>query len=180
MVPVLQVEGDPLEVGPQGGVLMHEGGLGQPRLLQGTGLQVIQLLREPRAQFLQESHVPRSRGRVRAEEVEDLLGHHVDHREGLRLLEPLAIKQLLGEGKVIGVVVTRAGGESPHLSQERQDPPVAQAVGVGQVASQTAQGVAAEQHQGHREGAGQGHRGSCRGCGPGCAGQVWEPRLQLL
>ena len=77
-----------------------------------------------------------------------MLGHLVEHRDGFSLLQLAATQYLLGECEVIPVL--QAGGrvDPPQLSQERQDPPVGQAVGVRQVAAQRADGVAAEQQQG--------------------------------
>ena len=56
------------------------------------------------------------------------------------------------------------------MSQECQDPPVGRAVGVRQVATQRADGVAAEQQQGQEEGPGWGHLGPCRCLWPGEVG----------
>ena len=50
-----------------------------------AGVQVIQLLMESSAELLQEGGVPGSRGALCVEEVEGLLEHLVEHREGLGL-----------------------------------------------------------------------------------------------
>ena len=53
--------------------------------LPQAGVQVIQLLMESSAELLQEGGVPGSRGALCVEEVEALLEHLVEHREGLGL-----------------------------------------------------------------------------------------------
>ena len=50
-----------------------------------AGVQVVQLLMESSAELLQEGGVPGSRGALCVEEVEALLEHLVEHREGLGL-----------------------------------------------------------------------------------------------
>ncbi|XP_072816748.1 uncharacterized protein [Vicugna pacos] len=59
--------------------------------LHQTGVQVLQLLMESSAEFVQEGGVPGSRGALCVEEVEDLLEHLVEDRDGLGLLELAAI-----------------------------------------------------------------------------------------
>ena len=53
--------------------------------LPQAGVQVVQLLMESSAELLQKSGVPGSRGALCVEEVEALLEHLVEHREGLGL-----------------------------------------------------------------------------------------------
>ena len=53
--------------------------------LPQAGVQVVQLLMESSAELLQEGGVPGSRGALCVEEVEALLEHLVEHREGLGL-----------------------------------------------------------------------------------------------
>ena len=53
--------------------------------LPQAGVKVVQLLMESSAELLQEGCVPGSRGALCVEEVEALLEHLVEHREGLGL-----------------------------------------------------------------------------------------------
>ena len=50
-----------------------------------AGIQVVQLLMESSVELLQEGGVPGSRGALCVEEVEAVLEHLVEHREGLGL-----------------------------------------------------------------------------------------------
>lgn len=67
----LQIEGDSLEVFPQGqkAVLIHHGPPFHTHLLHQTGFQVIQMLIKPSAEFVQEGLVPSSKGALYSEEV---------------------------------------------------------------------------------------------------------------
>ena len=69
-----------------------------------AGIQVVQLLMESSAELLQESGVPGSRGALCVEEVEGLLEHLVEPRDGLGLLELAALHYLLGESEVFSVL----------------------------------------------------------------------------
>ncbi|KAI4542049.1 hypothetical protein MG293_007428 [Ovis ammon polii] len=71
-----------------------------------AGIQVVQLLMESRAELLQESGVPGSRRAFCVEEVEALLEHLVEHRDGLGLLELAATHLLLRESEVFPVPQT--------------------------------------------------------------------------
>ena len=77
-----------------------------------------------------------------------MLGHLMEHRDGLSLLQLAATQSLLGECEVISVLQAGGRGDPSQLLQEHQDPPVGQAEGVRQMAVQRADGVAAEQQQG--------------------------------
>ena len=118
--------------------------------LPQAGVQVIQLLMESSEELLQEGGVPGSRGVLCVEEVEGLLEHLVEHREGLGLLELAALHHLLGESKVFSVLQTEARGESPHLAQEPEVLPANQHVILRQVTAQGSSRAVADQHQGHQ------------------------------
>ena len=77
-----------------------------------------------------------------------MLGHLVEYRDGLSLVQLAATQRFLGECELIPILQAGGRGDPPQLLQEHQDPPVGQAVGVRQVAAQRADGVAAEQQQG--------------------------------
>ena len=64
--------------------------------LPQAGVQVVQLLMESSAELLQEGGVPGSRGALCVEEVEALLEHLMEHRDGLGLLELAALHHFLG------------------------------------------------------------------------------------
>ena len=115
-----------------------------------AGVQVVQLLMESSAELLQEGGVPGSRGALCVEEVEALLEHLVEHREGLGLLELAALHHLLGESEVFSVLQTEARGESPHLAQEPEVLPANQHVVLRQVTAQGSSQAVADQHQGHQ------------------------------
>ena len=117
--------------------------------LPQAGVQVVQLLMESSAELLQEGGVPGSRGALCVEEVEALLEHLVEHRDGLGLLELVTLHHLLGESEVFSVLQTEARGESPHLAQEPEVLPANQHVVLGQVTAQGSSWATADQHQGH-------------------------------
>ena len=71
-----------------------------------AGVQVVQLLMESTAELLQEGGVPGSRGALCVEEVEALLEHLVDHRDGLGLLELAATHLLLRKSEVFPIAQT--------------------------------------------------------------------------
>ena len=118
--------------------------------LPQAGIQVVQLLMESSAELLQEGGVPGSRGALCVEEVEGLLEHLVEHRDGLGLLELAALHHLLGESEVFSVLQTEARGESPHLAQEPEVLPANQHVVLRQVTAQGSSRAVADQHQGHQ------------------------------
>ena len=113
-------------------------------------IQVDQLLKESSVEMLQEGGVSGSRGALCVEEVEALLEHLVEHRDGLGLLELAAVHHLLGKSEVFSVLQTEARGESPHLSQEPEDLPANQHVVLRQVTAQGSSRAIADQHQGHQ------------------------------
>ena len=78
------------------------------RHLPQTGTQVFQLLMESSVELLQEGGVPGSRGVLCVEEVEALLEHLVEHRDGLGLLQLATLYHLLGESEVFSVLQTEA------------------------------------------------------------------------
>ena len=93
---------------------------------------------------------PGSRGVLCVEEVEGLLEHLVEHRDGLGLLELAALHHLLGESEIFSVRQTEARGESPHLAQEPEVLPANQHVVLRQVTAQGSSRAIADQHQGHQ------------------------------
>ena len=115
-----------------------------------AGVQVLQLLLESNVELLQEGGVPGSRRALCVEEVEALLEHLMEHRDGLGLLELAALHHLLGESKVFSVLQTEARGESPHLAQEPEVLPANQHVILRQVTAQGSSRAVADQHQGHQ------------------------------
>ena len=115
-----------------------------------AGIQVVQLLMEFSAELLQEGGVPGSRGPLCVEEVEGLLEHLVEHRDGLGLLELAALHHLLRESEVFSVLQTEARGESPHLAQEPEVLPANQHVVLRQITAQGSSRAIADQHQGHQ------------------------------
>ena len=115
-----------------------------------AGVQVIQLLMESSVKLLQEGGVPGNRGALCVEEVEGLLEHLVEHREGLGLLELAALHHLLGESELISVVQTEARGESPPLAQEPEVLPANQHMVLRQVTAQRSSRAVDDQHQGHQ------------------------------
>ena len=120
------------------------------RHLPQAGVQVVQLLMESSAELLQEGGVPGSRRALCVEEVEALLEHLVEHRDGLGLLELAALHHLLGESEVFSVLQTEARGESPHLAQEPEVLPANQHMVLRQVTAQGTSRAVADQHQGHQ------------------------------
>lgn len=138
-----------------------------PRSLHHADLQVTLLLEESSAESVQEGLVPGSRRLLGAEQVEELLGHLVEHRDGLCPLGLVSTQLLQGALKVMSVLQAGERGDSPHLSQEHGGPPVTEAVGLRQITAQRAEGLGAEHQQGQQRREGQGHGGSCRCCWPG-------------
>ena len=133
----------------QGGARPSQGRVFLSHHLPQAGVQVVQLLMESSAELLQEGGVPGSRGALCVEEVEALLEHLVEHRDGLGLLELAALHHLLGESEVFSVLQTEARGESPHLAQEPEVLPANQHVVLRQVTAQGSSRAIADQHQGH-------------------------------
>ena len=113
----LQIESDSVEVFPQSqaGVPLEQRSSLQPLLLPQTGLQVSELLMQCSAELVQEALVPRSGRAHSAEELEGVLGHLVEHRDGLSLLQLAATQRLLGEGEVIPVLQAGGRGDPPQL-----------------------------------------------------------------
>ena len=84
------------------------------------------------------------------EEVDGLLEHLVEHRDGLGLLELAALHYLLGESEVFSVLQTEARREPAHLAQEPEVLPANQHVVLRQVTAQGSSRAVADQHQGHQ------------------------------
>ena len=99
---------------------------------------------------LQEGGVPGSRRALCVEEVEALLEHLVEHRDGLILLELVALHHLLGKTKVFSVLQTGMRGGSVHSGQEPEVLPGIQHVSLRQVTTQRSFWAIADQHQGHQ------------------------------
>ena len=133
----------------QGGARPSQGRVFLSHHLPQAGVQVVQLLMESSVELLQESGVPGSRGALCVKEVETLLEHLVEHRDGLGLLELAALHHLLGEIEVFSVLQTEARGDSPHLAQESEVLPAKQHVILRQVTAQGSSWAVADQHQGH-------------------------------
>ena len=142
---------DSMEVPLQGqsGVHPSQGRVFLSHHLPQAGVQVVQLLMESSAELLQEGGVPGSRGALCVEEVEALLEHLMEHRDGLGLLELATLHHLLGESEVFSVLQTEARGDSPHLAQESEVLPAKQHVILRQVTAQGSSWAVADQHQGH-------------------------------
>ena len=134
----------------QRGALPSQGRVFLSRHLPQAGVQVIQLLMESSAELLQEGGVPGSRGVLCVEEVEGLLEHLMEHRDGLGLLELATLHHLLRESEVFSVLQTEARGKSPHLAQEPEVLPANQHVVLRQVTAQGSSWPIADQHQGHQ------------------------------
>ena len=90
----------------QGGARPSQGRVFLSHHLPQAGVQVFQLLMDSSAELLQEGGVPGSRGALCVEEVEALLEHLVEHRDGLGLLELAATHLLLRESDVFPVSQT--------------------------------------------------------------------------
>ena len=101
-------------------------------------------------ELLQKGGVPGSRGVLCVEEVEGLLEHLMEHRDGLGFLELATLHHLLGESEVFSVLQTEARGESPHLAQEPEVLPANQHVVLRQVTAQGSSQAIVDQHQGHQ------------------------------
>jgi hypothetical protein len=71
-----------------------------------AGCQVLQLFMEINVEFIQEGHVPDSRGVYCVKQVGTLLEYQVEHRYGMGLLELIAIHHLLGELEVSLILQT--------------------------------------------------------------------------
>ena len=118
--------------------------------LPQAGVQVIQLLMESSAELLQEGGVPGSRGALCVEEVEGLLEHLVEHRDGLGLLELVTLHHLLGKTEAFSVLQTGVRGESAHSGQEAEVLPANKHVVLRQITAQRSSRAVADQHQGHQ------------------------------
>ena len=111
---LIQVDMDSLEVRCHGicGARPSQGRVFLSRHLLPTVVQVSQLLTKSSAELLQEGGVPGRRGALCVEEVEALLKHLVEQRDGLGLLQLTALHHLLGESEVFSVLQTEVRGES--------------------------------------------------------------------
>ena len=117
---LLQVDMDALELllHGQNGARPSQARVFLSHHLPQAGVQVIQLLMESSAELLQEGGVPGSRGALCVEEVEALLEHLVEHRDGLDLLELVTLCHLLGKTEAFSVLQTGVRGESVLSGQE--------------------------------------------------------------
>ena len=118
--------------------------------LPQAGVQVVQLLMESSAELLQVGGVPGSRGALCVEEVEALLEHLVEHRNGLGLLELVTLHHLLGKTEAFSVLQTGVRGESAHSGQEAEVLPANKHVVLRQITAQRSSRAVADQHQGHQ------------------------------
>jgi hypothetical protein len=114
---------------------MHQGRLFLPHLLCGTGFQIIQLLREASAEFVQKGLLPSSRGVLCAEEVIDLLGHLIEDRDAFAFCPCMPSTSSWGI-RVISVLQVGENRDSPHVSQVYQGPLATQPMGQRQVIAQ--------------------------------------------
>ena len=118
--------------------------------LPQAGVQVVQLLMESSVELLQEGGVPGSRGALCVEEVEALLEHLVERRNGLGLLELVTLHHLLGKTEAFSVLQTGVRGESAHSGQEAEVLPANKHVVLRQITAQRSSQAVADQHQGHQ------------------------------
>ena len=102
------------------------------------------------AVLLQEGAVPGSRRALCVEEVEALLEHLVEHKNGLGLLELVTLHHLLGKTEAFSVLQTGVRGESAHLGQEAEGSAWNQHVVLRQITAQRSSQAVADQHQGHQ------------------------------
>ena len=102
------------------------------------------------AELLQEGGVPGSRWALCVEEVEALLEHLVEHRNGLGLLELVTLHHLLGKTEAFSVLQTGVRGESAHSGQEAEVLPANKHVVLRQITAQRSSRAVADQHQGHQ------------------------------
>ena len=83
----------------QSGAHPSQGRVFLSRHLPLAGIQVVQLLLQSSAELLQEGSIPGSKEALCVEEVEALLEHLMEHRDGLGLLELVTLHNLLGKTK---------------------------------------------------------------------------------
>ena len=100
--------------------------------------------------LLQEGAVPGSRRALSVEEVEALLEHLVEHKNGLGLLELVTLHHLLGKTEAFSVLQTGVRGESAHSGQEAEVLPASKHVVLRQITAQRSSQAVADQHQGHQ------------------------------
>ena len=105
---------------------------------------------EVQAELLQEGGVPGSRWALCVEEVEALLEHLVERRNGLGLLELVTLHHLLGKTEAFSVLQTGVRGESAHSGQEAEVLPANKHVVLRQITAQRSSRAVADQHQGHQ------------------------------
>ena len=98
---LFQVDMDSVEVPlqDQSGAHPSQGRVFLSRHLPLAGIQVVQLLLQSSAELLQEGSIPGSKEALCVEEVEALLEHLMEHRDGLGLLELVTLHNLLGKTK---------------------------------------------------------------------------------
>ena len=118
--------------------------------LPQAGMEVLHLLMESSAELLQEGGVPGSRGTLCVEEVEALLEHLVEHRDGLDLLELVTLCHLLGKTEAFSVLPTGVRGESVLSGQEPEVLAANQHVVLRQITGQRSSRAVADQHQGRQ------------------------------
>ena len=84
------------------------------------------------------------------EEVEAVLEHVLEHRNGLGLLELITVHHLLGQTEDFCVLQTGVRGESAHSGQEAEVLPASKHVVLRQITAQRSSQAVADQHQGHQ------------------------------
>ena len=116
--------------------------------LPQAGMEVLHLLMKSSEELLQEGGVQGSRGALCVEEVEALLEHLVEHRDGLDLLELVTLCHLLGKTEAFSVLQTGVRGESVLSGQEPEVLRANQHVVLRQITGQRSSRAIADQHHG--------------------------------
>ena len=114
--------------------------------LPQAGMEVLHLLMESSEELLQEGDVQGSKGALCVEEVEALLEHLVEHRDGLDLLELVTLCHLLGKTEAFSVLQTGVRGESVLSGQEPEVLRANQHVVLRQITGQRSSQALADQH----------------------------------
>ena len=114
--------------------------------LPQAGMEVLHLLMKSSEELLQEGGVQGSRGALCVEEVEALLEHLVEHRDGLDLLELVTLCHLLGKTEAFSVLQTGVRGESVLSGQEPEVLRANQHVVLRQITGQRSSQALADQH----------------------------------
>ena len=113
-------------------------------------MEVLHLLMESSEELLQEGDVQGSKGALCVEEVEALLEHLVEHRDGLDLLELATLCHLLGKTEAFSVLQTGVRGESVLSGQESEVLRANQHMVLRQITGQRSSQAVADQHQGRQ------------------------------